>query len=99
VRASSRPKKLSTKRRATSVESRRSLGAWKEPTLSAREWRRAALEVLGANGSCTCTKSSSTVVSSSSTVRATSIDSAEVRRRALLGTSSTSPTAITAGVP
>ncbi len=29
-----------------------------EPTLSAREWRSAAFAVLGANGSCTCTKSS-----------------------------------------
>ena len=46
------------KRRATSVESSRSVGAWKVPTLSEREWRSAALEVLGANGSCTWTKSS-----------------------------------------
>ena len=75
VRASRRPKKLSTKRRASSVESSRSLEEWKEPTFSAREWRSAALDVLGANGSCTCTKSSSTVPSSSSTVRATSIGS------------------------
>ena len=60
VRASRRPKKLSTKRRATSVESSRSVEEWKEPTFSAREWRRAAFEVLGANGSCTWTKSSST---------------------------------------
>ena len=44
--------------------------------MSAREWRSAALEVLGANGSCTWTKSSSTLPSSSSTVRATSIGSA-----------------------
>jgi hypothetical protein len=31
---------------------------WKLPTFSAREWRSAALAALGANGSCTCTKSS-----------------------------------------
>ena len=59
-----------------SVESSRSVEEWKEPTFSAREWRSAALDVLGANGSCTCTKSSSTVLSSSSIVRATSIGSA-----------------------
>ena len=53
VRASRRPKKLSTNRRARSVESSLSLGEWKEPTFSAREWRSAAFEVLGANGSCT----------------------------------------------
>ena len=77
MRASRRPKKLSTKRRATSVESSRSLEEWNEPTFSAREWRSAAFEVLGANGSCTWTKSSSTVPSSSSIVRATSIGSAD----------------------
>ena len=99
MRASSRPKKLSTKRRASSVESRRSAEEWNEPTFSAREWRSAALEVLGANGSWTWTKSSSTVPSSSSTVRATSIGSAAGRRRAPGTTSSTSPTANTRGSP
>ena len=83
MRASRRPKKLSTKRRASSVESSRSAEEWNEPTFSAREWRSAAFDVLGANGSCTWTKSSSTVPSSSSTVRATSIGSAAGRRRAL----------------
>ena len=43
--------------RATCVESARSAGAWNVPTLSAREWRSAAPEMLGANGSCTWTMS------------------------------------------
>ena len=72
VRASSRPKNSSTKRRATWVESTRSVGAWKEPTFSAREWRSATDDVLGANGSCTWTKSSGAMPSTSSTVRPTS---------------------------
>ena len=62
VRASSRPKKSSTNRRATWVESTRSVAAWKVPTFSAREWRSAADDALGANGSCTCTKSNGAVV-------------------------------------
>ena len=69
MRASRRPKNSSTKRRATCVESTRSLGAWKEPTLSAREWRSATDDALGANGSCTCTKSSGASASASSIVR------------------------------
>ena len=72
MRASRRPKNSSTKRRATWVESTRSVGAWKEPTLSAREWRSATDDVLGANGSCTWTKSSGAKPSTSSTVRPTS---------------------------
>ena len=36
----------------------RSVGAWKVPTFSAREWRSAAEATLGANGSWTCTRSS-----------------------------------------
>ena len=99
MRASSRPKNVVTKRRPSSVESSRSVGAWKEPTFSAREWRSAAFAVLGANGSCTCTKSSSTVPSNSSIVRATSIGSARVGLLDPVGTSSTSPTAITVGLP
>ena len=63
VRASRRPKKRSTKRRATCVEITRSVGAWNVPTLSAREWRSATEEALGANGSCTWTKSSGARVS------------------------------------
>ena len=39
--------------RATCVESTRSAGAWNVPTLSAREWRSAADDALGANGSWT----------------------------------------------
>ena len=58
VRASSRPKKRSTNLRATWVEMTRSAGAWNVPTLSAREWRSATDDVLGANGSWTWTKSS-----------------------------------------
>ena len=75
VRASSRPKKSSTKRRATCVESTRSVAAWKVPTFSAREWRSAADDALGANGSCTCTKSNGAASSSDSIVRETSIGS------------------------
>jgi hypothetical protein len=91
VRASSRPKNSSTTRRATWVDRVRSVGAWKEPTLSAREWRRAALEALGANGSCACTKSSAAAVNASSMVRATSTGSDRAPRRAD-PTGSTSPT-------
>ena len=58
MRASSRPKNSSTKRRATCVDSTRSVGAWNEPTLSARLCRSATDDALGANGSWTCTKSS-----------------------------------------
>ena len=58
MRASRRPKNSSMNRRATCVESTRSVGEWKLPTFSAREWRSAAADALGANGSCTCTMSS-----------------------------------------
>ena len=57
MRASSRPKKISTSGRATWVESTRSLGSWKLPTLSDCEWRSAVEATLGANGSCTWTMS------------------------------------------
>ncbi len=57
MRASSRPKKISTSGRATWVESTRSCGAWKVATLSAEEWRRAVEETRGANGSWTWTMS------------------------------------------
>ena len=80
------------------VESTRSVGAWKLPTLSAREWRRAALDALGANGSCTLTMSSGSAVSASSIVRATSTGSEAVRRRAG-AKGSTSPTPSTSGLP
>ena len=72
MRASSRPKNSSTNLRATCVESTRSAGAWKEPTFSAREWRSATEPALGAHGSCTWTKSSGAIVSTSSIVRAMS---------------------------
>ena len=72
VRPSSRPNSSSTTLRATWVETKRSVVEWKVPTLSAREWRSAADAALGANGSCTCTKSSSTLSSRSSSVRDTS---------------------------
>ena len=60
VRASSRPKKISTSGRATCVESTRSDGSWKLPTLSERECRSATDAALGANGSWTWTMSKST---------------------------------------
>ena len=81
MRASRRPKNSSTKRRATWVESTRSVGAWKEPTFSAREWRSATDDALGANGSCTWTKSSGASASTSSTVRA-DVDRRRRRRAA-----------------
>ena len=59
MRASSRPKKISTRGRATWVERTRSCGAWKVATLSEWEWRSAAEETLGANGSWTWTMSTS----------------------------------------
>ena len=57
MRASIRPKKISTSGRATWVDSTRSCGAWKVATFSESEWRSAAAETLGANGSCTWTMS------------------------------------------
>ena len=74
------------------MESTRSVGAWKEPTLSARLWRSATELALGANGSCTWTKSSGANVSTSSIVRAMSTggDGAPPRRR-WSGSSSPTP--------
>ena len=93
VRASSRPKKRSTKRRATWVEITRSAGAWNVPTFSAREWRSATDAVLGANGSWTWTKSSGARLSTSSSVRATSSGGAGgvPRRDGASGSSSPTP--------
>ncbi len=83
--------------RATCVDSRRSVGEWNVPTFSAREWRRAALDVDGANGSCTWQTSSARIVRRFSIVRETSTGSAGARR-ALPGRSgSASPTARTRG--
>ena len=75
VRPSRRPNSRSTTRRPTWVETKRSVVEWKVPTFSAREWRSAAEDALGAKGSCTCTKSKSVCSSSSSSVRDTSIGS------------------------
>ena len=55
-------------------------GAWKVPTLSAREWRSAVLATLGAKGSCTWHRSSAARSKRSEIVRATSIGSAARRR-------------------
>ena len=63
MRASIRPKKISTSGRATEVESTRSCGAWKVATLSESEWRSAAAETLGANGSWTWTMSKGRAIS------------------------------------
>jgi len=84
TRASRRPRTRSTSRRATWVETTRSVGAWNVPTFSAREWRSAALETDGAKGSWTWQRSSAASTKSCSTVRATSIGSA-ARRRAVPG--------------
>ena len=74
------------------------MGAWKLPTFSAREWRRATLDALGANGSCTLTTSSASTLSASSIVRATSTGSEAARRR-VGENGSTSPTPTTTGSP
>ena len=80
------------------MESSRSVGEWKLPTFSAREWRSATLEALGANGSCTCTTSSRRLARASSMVRATSTGSDAARRR-VGENGSTSPTPSTTGSP
>ena len=80
VRASRRPKTSCTTLRATCVATTRSVGAWKVPTLSAREWRSAVLATLGANGSCTWQRSSAARSKRSEIVRATSIGSAGAAR-------------------
>ncbi len=80
-RASMRPKNVSTKRRATCVDSTRSMGAWKVATLRPREWRSAAEDALGAHGSCTWTTSKPPRSKSSSTVRDTSTGSDGIARR------------------
>ena len=99
VRASRRPKNSSTKRRATCVESTRSAGAWKEPTLSEREWRSATEAALGANGSWTCTKSGGAVESASSIVREMSSGGAGIAPRRAPASGSSSPTPSTRTSP
>ena len=70
MRASRRPKKISTSGRATWVESSRSVGSWKLPTLSEMRVAQGAVEeTLGANGSWTWTMSNGTAPSSASSVR------------------------------
>ena len=92
LRASSRPKNSSTNRRATWVESTRSAGAWNVPTFSEREWRSATDDALGANGSCTCTKSGGAPESASSIVREMSTGGAGIApRRAPDSSSSPTP--------
>ena len=76
------------------------MGAWKEPTFSAWDWRRATLEALGANGSWTLTTSSGIVVSACSIVPATSIGSEATRRRlGEKGSTSPTPSTRTPGPP
>ncbi len=94
-RASNRPKKISTRGRATCVERVRSLGSWKVPTFSEREWRRAVDAAEGMNGSCTCTMSRGTDASRVSTVRLTSRGT--VAARGPSGTGSAEPIASTGG--
>ena len=99
VRASSRPKKSSMKRRATWVDSTRSVGVWNVPTLSACEWRSAVADALGANGSCTCRMSSGRSASRCSIVRAPSSGSDTIPPRRAGGTGTLWPTAITRAEP
>ena len=74
----------------------RSVGTWNVPTFSAREWRSAALDVDGANGSWTWQTSSGTASCIASIVRATSTGSDGARRVAVIS-GSTSPTESTRG--
>jgi hypothetical protein len=76
----------------------RSVGPWKLPTFSAREWRSATLDALGANGSWTWTMSSASAVNASSIVRATSTGNDAARLR-VGENGSTSPTPSTSGCP
>ncbi len=99
IRPSSRPNRSSTRRRATCVESTRSVAAWNVPTLSACEWRRAADDALGANGSCTCTKSNGARPSRSSIVRETSSGSDTAAPRRAGGNGRLCPTASTWAQP
>lgn len=85
VRASRRPKNISTSIRATWVESTRSAGSWKVATLSESEWRSAAEPGLGAKGSCTWTMSKGTLSNSCSSARLTSSGIEGGRRRGPLG--------------
>ena len=95
--ASIRPKKTSTSIRATWVERTRSTGSWKVATLSDCEWRSAAEPVLGANGSCTWTRSSGTAPSSRSSAPLTSSGIGAGRRRGPLGSGMLWPIASTRG--
>ena len=72
------------------------MAAWKVPMFSAREWRSAADDALGANGSCTCTKSKGAVSRTDSIVRDTSIGTDTLPPRRL---STLWPTASTRAQP
>ena len=97
VRASIRPKNISTSMRATWVESTRSAGSWKVATFSESEWRSAADPALGANGSCTWTRSNGTASNSCSRPRLTSTGIGAGRRRGPLGSGMRWPIASTRG--
>ena len=97
IRASMRPKNISTSIRATWVESTRSAGSWKVATLRLSECRNAAEPGLGANGSCTCTMSNGTAANNCSSERLTSSGIGAGRRRGPLGSGSRWPTASTVG--
>ena len=91
VRASSRPKNSSTNRRATWVDSTRSVGAWKEPTLSARECRSATRRRARRERLVHVHEVERRDVSTSSIVRATSTGGAGNPPRRCSGSSSPTP--------
>ena len=94
MRASSRPKN-ELDEAARDLGGEHALGRRVEvPTLSAREWRSAALDALGANGSCTWTKSSGAALEGLLD-RARDVDRHGAAARADGERASTSPTAST----
>ena len=97
IRASRRPKKISTNGRATWVESTRSVGRWNVAAFSAQECRSAAEATLGAYGSCTWTMSKSIALSRPSSDREMSTGSGAGRGRAPAGSLNAAPTDSTGG--
>ena len=97
IRASRRPKKISTSGRATWVERTRSVGRWNVAALRALEWRRAAEAALGANGSWTWTTSKSIELSRPSSEREMSTGTGAGLGRPPAGSLKAAPTDITAG--
>ena len=97
VRASRRPKKISTSGRATCVERIRSVGSWKLPTFSECEWRSAIDAALGAYGSWTWTMSNSADERSVSSVWERSSGTGAARGRGPRGSGSPWPSASTGG--